>query len=224
MTLNYPAEWKFGGIGVPIPGDAHHELIGIIHRISRGTADAWHVYETFKSAFGVTSSSSSSDWAVTDLISIMDADVRNAATYIDSYWQAITVLKEEGIQVPDAEFINEILRKHSVPLRINPPNLERADSDASLILYTDVETSGNSNLNSYELVEQIGAGGFGTVFRAIKKTSAGEFQFAVKKLDPSAFVSDEEPVKERFKREIQVIQQLKHRAIISYVDAGFDQE
>jgi serine/threonine protein kinase len=224
MTLNYPAEWKFGGIGFPIPDDAHHELIEIIHLISRGTSDAWHVFETFKSAYGVTSSSSSSDWAVTDLISVMDAGVGNAATYIDSYWQAITILKGEGIQVPDAEFINQILRKHGVPLTINPPNLERAASDASLIPYTDAEASGTSTLIPYELVERIGGGGFGTVYRAIKKTSAGEFIFAVKILDPSAFVSDSEPVRERFKREIFVIQQLKHRAIISYVDAGFDQE
>ncbi len=224
MTLNYPAEWKFGGIGFPIPDDAHHALIEIIHRISRGTSDAWHVFETFKTAYGVTSTSSSSDWAVTDLIRIMDAEVGNAATYIDSYWQAITVLNGEGIQVPDAGFINQILRKHDVPLTINPPNLERASSDASLIPYTDVETSGNSTLNSYELGERIGSGGFGTVFRAIKKTSVAEFSFAVKILDPSAFVNDSEPVKERFSREVLVIQKLNHRAIISYVDAGFDQE
>jgi serine/threonine protein kinase len=82
----------------------------------------------------------------------------------------------------------------------------------------------NSALDSYQLVEEIGRGGFGTVYRAIKRTIVGEFQVAIKILEPSAFVDDSEPVEERFRREVLVVQKLKHRAIISYIDAGFDRE
>jgi serine/threonine protein kinase len=85
-------------------------------------------------------------------------------------------------------------------------------------------TEDNSTLGSYELVEEIGRGGFGTVFGAIKKTFVGDFQFAIKILEPDAFVDESEPVEDRFRREVLVIQKLKHRAIISYIDAGFDRD
>jgi serine/threonine protein kinase len=68
----------------------------------------------------------------------------------------------------------------------------------------------------------IGAGGYGTVYKATRSSSIATFEFALKVLDPSPFIDDKEKAVERFKREINAIKLLQHRSIIPYIDAGID--
>jgi serine/threonine protein kinase len=225
MALQYPSEWKFEGIGFSISAEAYNKLFTTILKIASGTANPQHVIETFKSAFGGSGTSSSHDWAVSDLSGVMTAELNNAAAFVDAYWSAITILKEQSIRVPSAKFINEILHNNGVPLLINPPHLVLGDNDVVLLKNeTDTDPSDNPTLAKYKLGDKLGEGGFGTVYRAKKVTTIAEFDCAVKIFNPSAFTKDKEKALERFKREVRALSQLQHRSIVTYFDAGLDIE
>jgi serine/threonine protein kinase len=71
-------------------------------------------------------------------------------------------------------------------------------------------------LGNFRIVEVIGAGGFGTVYRA-EHTLLGE-SFAVKLLKPGS--QTDAGVIKRFQREARVLAQLKHEHIVSLSDFG----
>src|SRR5215204_4636206 len=99
MSLNYPGDWKFEGIGFGVPPTAVEEFFGLLLEIGGTSKDA---IENFKSAFGNTGSSSSLDWAITDLSGAMTARASNAAAFVDSLWSCIEYAEATGLKVPPA--------------------------------------------------------------------------------------------------------------------------
>jgi hypothetical protein len=224
MALQYPSEWKFEGVGFSISDEAYNNLYDLILKVSTGAEEPQWVIEKFKSGFGAIGSSSSFDWAITDLSSVMLGARTNAAAFIDAYWSTMEAIKEYGIAVPSVNHINDVLHQHDVPLTISPPHLVLEGVDSILMDEGDAGTSNSYAASNYRLGEKLGEGGYGVVYRAKRVTAVAEFEFALKILDPSAFIRDREKALARFQREVYALRQLQHRAIVPYLDAGLSVE
>lgn len=217
MSLIYPSDWKFKGSGISIPIPVMNELHSILLQIDTGNQS---VIEDFKSAFGNGSTSTSYGWAVTDLENQMLSRIDNAPLFIDNYWQCIERAQKRGLMVPTYEIINGILAQNKVPYAIDLPNL-RSTSDAAVIIDDRGSlATGNEKVPAYVLKDQIGQGGYGTVYKASRTTNVDEFMYALKILDPSPFVNDYDKAILRFRREVAAIRSLQHRAIVQYFEAG----
>ena len=70
----------------------------------------------------------------------------------------------------------------------------------------------------YQLVQKIGEGGFGVVYKAVQLTTRQSVAIKVLQLD-KAQGADQSEV-ERFQREMEVIGRLNHPNIVRLVDAG----
>lgn len=222
LSLQFPAAWRFGELPAKqMPDGMVQDLFGLALKIAGGTNQ--RVLETFKariaSGSGRSSGPSSSySWAESDLLTEMKEAATNAATFLDGLWAAIQDLSGEGTACPSEATINGLAQKHGLPLRIQPPNLVLVTADAVV-----EEGSSNQSAESrYDLHEELGRGGFGTVHRATRETSLGTFEYALKLLDPSPFADREKALK-RFQREVMAMQSIQHRGLVLYVDAGVDQ-
>ena len=71
------------------------------------------------------------------------------------------------------------------------------------------------SLGGYQLLEQLGEGGMGTVFRA--RQLALEREVALKVLKPGVVGNEENHV--RFQREMQIAAQLAHPGLVRILDA-----
>ena len=168
MGLEYPGEWKFEGVGFGVPPNAAEEFFNLLLEIGGSSKGA---IESFKSAFGSSGSSSSLDWAVTDLSGAMTARATNAAAFVDSVWSSIESAKELGLKVPSAKLINKILEKHAIPLVLDPPNLNALQGDAVIVeRITSASTSSNPT-PLFKLGDKIGSGGYGVVYKATRGTA-----------------------------------------------------
>jgi serine/threonine protein kinase len=155
------------------------------------------------------------------LSNVVNSRASNAAVFVDSLWTGIEYAKANGLKVPSPRVINKILEKHAVPLKLDPPHLSLADGDAVIVEGTTKSGSASSNPSPlFVLGEQIGSGGYGVVYKATRTTAVGEFEYALKVLDPSPFVSDYGKAIRRFQREVKAMQSLQHRAIVPYYEAG----
>jgi hypothetical protein len=218
LGLKYPGEWKFEGVGFGIPDRAVGDFIELITDIADGSQS---VVEDFKSAFGWTGYSSSYDWAVSDMIRALESKSSNAAAFVDNLWKGIEAAKADDLQVPSHGAVNRILEKHSIPLKIVPPNLiltkDSAIVDAASMAKGDL---GSEAVSMFALGEKIGGGGYGVVYKATRSTAVFDFEYALKILDPSPFIEDYDKALRRFKREVKALQALQHRAIVQYFEAG----
>jgi serine/threonine protein kinase len=150
----------------------------------------------------------------------------NAARWVDSLWNCIEFADKKGLKTPSPGYVNELLAKHGVPLRIEPPDLVLADDSSTLIdaqIAAEVEATTNA-LPGYRLGEVIGRGGYGVVYAATRTTFVGEFEFAIKVLDPSPFIQNYDKAIARFEQEIAALRKLQHRAIVPYFEAGVTRE
>jgi hypothetical protein len=218
LGLKYPGEWKFEGVGFGIPTPAVNEFIRLIVKIADGSQN---VIEDFKVAFGYSGFSSSYDWAVTDLSTIVESESLNAAVFVDNFWKGIETAKSQDLGVPSHDFINKILAKYGIPLKIAPPDLLRIQD--SVIVDSATITKGDTGVETtpmFILGDEIGRGGYGVVYRATRSTIVSDFEYALKILDPSPFVEDFDKALRRFQREIKALQFLQHRSIIPYFEAG----
>jgi serine/threonine protein kinase len=219
-SLKYPPDWKFDGVGIEIPPEAINEVSDLAENISGGSKE---IIEVFKHAFGVNSVSSTLDWATSDMHSaIRTQGKKNAAVFVESLWKGIKIAEASGHLVPSVNTINKILEKHGIPLKIDPPNLLRLDVDSivSDVIEEESEPATTNRLPTYKIGKKVGQGGYGVVFKATRLTSAGTFEYALKILDPSPFVTDFEKALKRFRKEIAVLSVLQHRSIVQYFDAG----
>jgi len=222
MPLSYPPEWKFGSDGVNVPPSLVDALFDLVVRISSGTQRPQVVVERFKSRFGSTSSSSSLDWARSDLKAALHDNLENGAVFCESYWLAVEDVQKLGVVVPTAQQLNDVFIEHGFPYRLAPPRLLRQGLD----FVVDDEASSSDDpapMMPYTLERQIGQGGFGVVYVASRASSIARFEFALKLLDPSPFIEDHGRATARFSREVQAVQRLQHRGIVPYIDAGLDQ-
>lgn len=90
-----------------------------------------------------------------------------------------------------------------------------------MLLSDDAPNLPNVRLDDrYELLERIGAGGFGEVFRA-RQTSTGQI-VAVKLLRRELLAQTGDPASllARFRRETQLVARLNHQHIVRLIDAG----
>lgn len=129
-------------------------------------------------------------------------------------------VKRSGVGVPSAGHINKILDKWDVPLLVDPPELRKKDGD--IVIATAAAAEPVSGGTAYQRGEVLGRGGFGTVYRVTRTTKVGEFEFAMKVLDPSSFIQNKDLALQRFKREMQVLRKLQHRGIVPHIEAGLD--
>src|SRR5439155_24533625 len=72
----------------------------------------------------------------------------------------------------------------------------------------------------YALAERLGEGGSGHVYRA---TDPGGRHVAVKLLGPAAEL-DPDAARARFRREVEILRQLDHPALVTLLDHGLDDE
>lgn len=221
--LNYDPDfdddWKYA----PLSIDAYRAFRAIIDGICRRTGNSWDVFETFKTSFGWTGGSSSESWAETDMSKALASLEKNPALFVVSFCNALETLSSKGVMVPNHEKINTILKQNEVPLEIvnkelilRLPDLEISDSDED---DERTETTG-VRFTFNKATDLIGSGGFGSVYRATRKTSIGSFVHAVKIFDPSPFQPNFERCLARFKREVNVLSSLQHRGIVKLIEAG----
>lgn len=76
-------------------------------------------------------------------------------------------------------------------------------------------------IGPYRIVELVGSGGRGTVYRAIRDVAGGTQEVALKVLRQAAGSPGDI---ERFEREQRILAGLNHPSISRYIDAGFDAE
>lgn len=222
MALQYPAEWKFEGIGFAMPEAAVTEFLELLLSIGEGSQA---VLEEFKIAFGGSAWSSSYDWAVSDLSRLVDSRKPNAALFVDSLWKSIEQANTQQLSVPSAKVINNILAKHGLPLSVEPPHL-RLTKDLAVVVTSDVSTTDSPSgpVATFVLRGEIGRGGYGVVYRATRTTAIDEFEYALKILDPSPFIVDYDKAIKRFRREVAALRALQHRSIVHYFEAGLTVE
>ena len=222
MPLKYPGEWKFGGFEHDIPNGAHDDFLDLVGTIAQGTEQPKVVFEDFKWGFGAASSSSDAGWAESDLRTAMSAAKGNAALYVGSFYLGIETVRKRGLDVPSVDCLNKILVKWEVPLVIEPPYLKLKAGDIDI-----EESDGRESLPTATTFIRgpiIGRGGFGVVYQITRKTTIGEYRYALKVLDPSVFVTDKKRAEARFKREMQALERLQHRGIVQFLEAGYDHE
>jgi hypothetical protein len=133
MPLKFGGKWRFGSPGGLDPG-ARESCFQLINRIA-AQGDRKDVLEHFKAYFAgaagtPTSSSSSADWAVSDLKNLMDEASANAPLFIEAFYDACEALRNQDLDVPDVADINHLLDRHDVRYEIQPPNLVASDKEA----------------------------------------------------------------------------------------------
>lgn len=214
MSLLYPGQWKFEGSGIGIPMEASSEFYKLVVQIADGKQN---VVEEFKRAFGGSGESSAYGWALSDMDDLFEEKLNNAALFIDCFWSGIERASNLGAVVPEEITINKVLDKYNVSLRIQYPNLVKVTNG---IIDPVALSQHESSAQGYELKEELGKGGFGVVYRAIKETKVSSFEFALKILDPSPFVENYEKALKRFSREVVALQSLQHRSVVQIIEGG----
>lgn len=221
MPLKYPAQWKFEGFAHEIPVEAHREFSKLIELMVEGAERPKGIYEDFKSAYGVSSTSSNTSFAEGDMLDAMRRSMENAARYVASFYAGMESVKEHGIEVPSIRKLNQILADHDVPLMIEGGELVMKSGDIEFGIAVEEEPVVS---RPFELGEQIGKGTFGAVHRITRKTKIGEYHFAMKLLAPSSFIENKDRARERFIKEMRVLERLQHRGIVTLLEAGLDSE
>lgn len=221
MPVQYPDEWKFGDFEYEIPTEAHREFLKLVSAIAEGTERPKDVYEDFKSAYGDRTSSSDTGWAESDLTREMGKATKNAARYVASFYAGVDAVRERGIAVPDAARINRVLAEHSVPLVIRGNQLVLSAGDIEV---NDEQAADDPSKLAFARGPVIGRGGFSVVYQVVRNTAFGEFEFAMKVLEPSVFMENKERAHVRFRREMKALAKLQQRGIIPILEAGIDHE
>ena len=118
MPLQMPAELRFApsGSAEALDADAMADLLALAQKIQCPFGYK-SVLETFKSQFGRStgggsSTSSSVDWAESDLWRIARDAAKDAPGFIAAFFDACEQLQASGATVPDEAHINSVLTKY----------------------------------------------------------------------------------------------------------------
>jgi hypothetical protein len=219
MGLHFPGDWKFEESDTmpKVPEAISTRFWKILIDIADSAQQPRTVVEGFKQRFGLSTMSTSLDWAQTDLGTAMTRRAEHAVNFIESFWSALEDARSQSLATPSETQVNKWLLDGRIPFQIMGGELIRFTEPSAPTLLASISAP-----PGYQLGEVIGQGGFGTVHIATKETTGGTFEFAYKLLDPSPFNRDKAKALERFKREIRAVQKLQHRAIVQYVDAGLN--
>jgi len=221
MPLKYPAKWKFEGFPHEIPVEAHREFCKLVRLMAEGAERPKGIYEDFKTAYGVASTSSNTSFAEGDMLDAMRQSMENAARYVASFYAGMEAVEEDGIEVPSIRKLNQILADHDVPLAIEGDAIVEKSGD---IEFGDADAAEPIVSRPFILGEQIGNGTFGAVHRITRKTNIGEYHFAMKLLAPSSFIENKERAQKRFIKEMKALERLQHRGIVALLEAGLDSD
>ena len=131
--------------------------------------------------------------------------------------------QEPGVEelCRDAPHLTERLREWTRVLRTSDWLCQRADQVADETfgeagVVTAAERGRHRTLGEYDLLEELGGGGMGRVFKATHRKMN---RTVAVKLLPESLVQSPESV-ERFRREIQALARLSHPHIVAVHDAG----
>ena len=121
----------------------------------------------------------------------------------------------------DAPHLAERLRDWTQALRVSDWMCRRADEVADETLgesgtLTAEERKRHGTLGEYDLLDELGGGGMGRVFKAVHRKMN---RTVALKLLPESLVQSPESV-ERFQREVQALARLSHPNIVAVHDAG----
>ena len=123
MPLEMSSELRFPmGASLPISESTIEEFLIVVRRIN-STVGKQKIIETFKQYFSRVSGehyaqSSSLSWAETDLNHHASCASADAPGFIAAFCDACESLENNGVAVPDNNYINRLLEKHNVPYRI----------------------------------------------------------------------------------------------------------
>lgn len=129
MPIELESSLRFAGPSarVPLGPDALADLLALARKI-RGDFSHKHVLETFKEHFCRASghsyaSSSSTDWAESDLWTAASAAAEHAPTFIAAFFDACEELESRGAAVPSHAIANAILAQYGCEFRVHDVKL-----------------------------------------------------------------------------------------------------
>ena len=139
--LNFPGVWRFRppAGNEPIPAGVVSDIFNLIRRTAAQDQQRQRTLERFKVFFApvagaVYSRSSSASWAETDLLSFMEDATANAPLFIEAFYDGWEALRNQDLAVPDTDAMNDVLVRHGVPFRIEPPNLTLVGGDNAAVV------------------------------------------------------------------------------------------
>ncbi|OFV84723.1 MAG: hypothetical protein A2W26_13625 [Acidobacteria bacterium RBG_16_64_8] len=147
MPLQFPGAWRFepparpDGKPLTMWRGADDEFMGLI-RLMAAQGDAWGIFEHFKRHFAIAcgraySSSSTTDWAETDLQRLLYEARENAPLFVEAFHEACETLRARDVAVPTVEKINALLAECSIPLLLAPPELRLTGPTAAAVQVTE---------------------------------------------------------------------------------------
>ena len=139
--LNFPGPWRFRAPAgyEPIPAEVVSDIFDLIKRTATQDEQYKRTLERFKTFFaragdGVGNWSSSASWAEKDLFSLMQDATANAPLFIEAFYDGWEATRNQDLAVPDADVMNDVLAKHGVPFRIDPPDLTPVGADNAAVV------------------------------------------------------------------------------------------
>ena len=139
--LNFLSAWRFRPPAgyEPIPNDLVHEIFDLIKRTAVQDEQYQRTLERFKTLFARVSGtdsawSSNASWAETDLLSVMQDVSANAPLFIEAFYDGWEASRNQGLDVPDTDVMNEALATHGVPFRIEPPDLQPVETENAIVV------------------------------------------------------------------------------------------
>lgn len=127
--LNFNPSWRFQSPGAIAPG-VIDEFNLMIKRVAGQHGSRQPILEHYKRYFADAAgrpsyTSSSLDWAESDLESYMREAGDNAATFIEAFFDAGQALQGQnpGLVVPPLDLINNVLRSNDASFEVQPPDL-----------------------------------------------------------------------------------------------------
>ena len=139
--LNFPGAWRFRppAGNEPIPDGVVSDIFDLIRRTAAQNDQRQRTLERFKAFFApvagaVYSQSTSASWAETDLCSFMEDATANAPLFIEAFYNGWEASRNQDLAVPDTDAMNDVLARHGVPFRIEPPNLTPVGGDNAAVV------------------------------------------------------------------------------------------
>lgn len=218
MAVTYEGRWDGDRAKVTLSNKSFRELDQLFDNVISGSGNRKQCIELMKAAFGLSTTSSDVSWAATDLHRQMGSKLADGVEFLRCYWEGMLRLGE-NLEVPDQSYINQILAKNNDPFRINGSTILHDVGDLHVVQQQQDFEVKTELSKVFEIGEMLGQGAFGQVFRVTKQTRIAEFEFAIKILHPSPHIqSNNYP--DRFKREIEILNRLQHRAIVQAFESG----
>jgi tetratricopeptide (TPR) repeat protein len=153
----------------------------------------------------------------------------------DTFAQRVESLFHEALEIPadsraallaecgDDEPLRRAVRRlleASARAESKPLWSEPAIQNEARFAAADVDIGGETRLDRYRLMETIGAGGMGLVYKAVRADDEFSKLVAIKVVQPGAGAGRNEEIVRRFRQERQILAGLEHPHIARLLDGG----